>query len=158
MFFRRRSTGNAYAREALRQFAKGYEVINLKRFIFSLSQQHTEKVFAGTAHLTDFAPLSIGQNLEGGGSLVIARRAYEEVGGLERGTVGFCDQNDDDGPEEEARPGHFTPGDILAAQPAENVHGREHELGQDHPGDCRGEEPGQGKGSQGVMDSGRQGR
>lgn len=78
-----------YAHEALRQFAKGYEVINLKRFIFSLSQQHTESVFASTAQLADFAPLSIGQNLEGGGSLVIARQAYEEVGGLDESFIGW---------------------------------------------------------------------
>jgi GT2 family glycosyltransferase len=78
-----------YAQEALRHFAKGYEVINLKRFIFSLTQRHTERVFNGTSGLADVAPLSIGQNLEGGGSLVIARQAYEDVGGLDETFIGW---------------------------------------------------------------------
>lgn len=78
-----------YAQEALRQFAKGYEVINLKRFVFSLTQRHTDEVFGGIAKLTDRSPLSIGQNLEGGGSLIIARQAYEDVGGLDETFIGW---------------------------------------------------------------------
>jgi len=78
-----------YAARVLEQVRDEYEVINLKRFIFYLTERHTESVFSGRGGLTDQAPLSIVQNLEGGGSVAITRVAYEQIGGFDESFVGW---------------------------------------------------------------------
>jgi GT2 family glycosyltransferase len=78
-----------YAANILDQVRNGAEVVNLKRFIFYLSEQHTKDVFTGTAGLMDEAPLSIVQNLEAGGSIAITRQAFGEIGGMDESFVGW---------------------------------------------------------------------
>jgi hypothetical protein len=78
-----------YAAHVLRLIRQGYEVINLKRFIFYLTQAHTDGVFRGRRGLTDSAPLTIVQNLEGGGSVAVTRAAYDEIGGFDEAFVGW---------------------------------------------------------------------
>lgn len=78
-----------YAARVLAHVSDGYEIVNLKRFIFYLSERHTESVLAGKGGLTDRAPLSIVQNLEGGGSVAITRAAYEQIGGFDESFVGW---------------------------------------------------------------------
>jgi capsular polysaccharide biosynthesis protein len=56
-----------YARHVLDLVAQGFEIINLKRFIFYLGQPHTQALFDGRAGLLARAPLAVTQNLEGGG-------------------------------------------------------------------------------------------
>ena len=77
-----------YAANIVKQVQQGYEVVNLKRFIFYLSERHTRSVFSGTG-LTREAPLLIVQNLEAGGSIAITRKAYGQVGGMDEAFVGW---------------------------------------------------------------------
>ena len=78
-----------YAARILQHVRQGYEVLNLKRFIFYLSKAHSQRVFAGTAELTAQAPETIVQNLEAGGSVAITRAAYECIGGFDESFIGW---------------------------------------------------------------------
>jgi len=78
-----------YAMQVLHQLARGFEVVNLKRFVFYLTQAHTERYFRGEASLTAQAPLAVMQNAEGGGSLAITRAAYDGIGGFDEAFVGW---------------------------------------------------------------------
>ena len=78
-----------YAASIMKHVRDGYEVVNLKRFIFFLTEQHTNAVVLCTAKLTDEAPHSVMQNAEGGGSIAITRSAYDQIGGFDESFVGW---------------------------------------------------------------------
>jgi hypothetical protein len=78
-----------YAANILKKVRQGYDVVNLKRFIFYLNERHTESVFAGKGELTDEAPHLIVQNLEAGGSVAISRKGYEQIGGMDESFIGW---------------------------------------------------------------------
>lgn len=78
-----------YARALLSHLADGWDVVNLKRFIFYLDRVHTEAVLSGSASLTAHAPEAITQNLEGGGSLAITAEAFQRIGGLDESFLGW---------------------------------------------------------------------
>ena len=78
-----------YASEHLARVRKGYEVVSLKRFIFFLTQRHSDRLMDGTELMLDEAPQSIMQNAEGGGSLAITREAYFAIGGFDESFVGW---------------------------------------------------------------------
>lgn len=78
-----------YASQILARVNQGYEVVNLKRFIFYLKERHTQAVFTGRASLTEEAPEAIVQNLEAGGSVAITREAYERIGGMDESFIGW---------------------------------------------------------------------
>jgi N-terminal domain of galactosyltransferase len=78
-----------YCKEILTRFDDGYEVVNLKRFIFFLTEEQTRRVFSGNGSLTDEAPESIMQNSEGGGSIAVARDAYFAIGGFDEAFIGW---------------------------------------------------------------------
>jgi hypothetical protein len=79
-----------YTCDHLRLLHQGWEVINLKRYIFYLSRQATHRLFETEAgpSLRE-APESILQNAEGGGSLAIARDAYFAIGGFDEAFIGW---------------------------------------------------------------------
>jgi GT2 family glycosyltransferase len=78
-----------YARELMARFEEGYEVINLKRFIFYLSEAHSRRVWgSGDLGLSD-APESVMQNAQGGGSLGVSHEAYFATGGFDESFVGW---------------------------------------------------------------------
>lgn len=78
-----------YASRILDKVGDGYDVVNLKRFIFYLNESHTQAVFAGRAALTAEAPAAIMQNTEGGGSVAITREAYDRIGGMDESFIGW---------------------------------------------------------------------
>jgi hypothetical protein len=78
-----------YASSLLKHFDKGHEVINLKRFVFYLSELHTAEYLSGEAALMRWAPESIVQNLEAGGSVAIGREAFTRIGGMDESFVGW---------------------------------------------------------------------
>jgi hypothetical protein len=80
---------NDYGARLLAHFRQGFELINLKRFIFYLTPRHTSALFAGNAELTDCSPLAITQNLECGGSVAISRSAYDRIGGMDESFIGW---------------------------------------------------------------------
>jgi hypothetical protein len=78
-----------YANELVERAREGWEVINLKRFIFYLGQNHTQQIFNGEVDVLDHAPEAITQNLEAGASVAITRDAYARIGGMDEGFVGW---------------------------------------------------------------------
>lgn len=78
-----------YAAQALNRAERGFDVVNLKRYIFYLSEHHSRAVCDGTSSPLDSAPEAIMQNSQGGGSIVITRDAYERIGGMDESFVGW---------------------------------------------------------------------
>lgn len=78
-----------YAGLVAHRVAQGYDVVNLKRFIFYLTQAHTATVFDGRRGLADAAPAVIVQNLEAGGSVAITRAAFEKIGAMDESFIGW---------------------------------------------------------------------
>lgn len=78
-----------YAKDIFEKFEKGYEVINLKRFIFYLNENSTREIFEEGMRLSNMSFESIVQNLEAGGSIGISKQAYKEIGGLDESFVGW---------------------------------------------------------------------
>ena len=78
-----------YASTALRIAQSGYEAMNLKRFVFYLAQDATTQLLSGASAWSDAPPEAIVQNLEAGGSVVIAREAYERIGGMDESFIGW---------------------------------------------------------------------
>jgi hypothetical protein len=78
-----------YGRRLLDRIARGYDVVNPKRFIFYLSRQHSEMLLAGQASFDSQPAEAIVQNLEAGGSMAITAAAYAEIGGMDEGFVGW---------------------------------------------------------------------
>jgi len=78
-----------YAAASMAKVRSGYEVVNLKRFLFYLSQVHSEALFSGRMDLLSRPPEAITQNLEGGGSVAITRDGYARIGGMDERFVGW---------------------------------------------------------------------
>lgn len=78
-----------YAKEIITRAWEGYEAINLKRFIFYLSKNHTSKVFSKNSIQSDVPPQTVVQNLEAGGSLAVLASTYFEIGGFDESFVGW---------------------------------------------------------------------
>ena len=78
-----------YAREVVRRVAEGYEVANLKRFIFYLGERHSRGVIAREADFDSEPALAIVQNLEAGGSLAVTADAFRRIGGMDEAFVGW---------------------------------------------------------------------
>lgn len=67
----------------------GYEVLNIKRFIFYLSVEDTQKVLTSLQNISSCSPLYIVQNLEAGGSVAITKEGYKNIGGMDEDFVGW---------------------------------------------------------------------
>ena len=76
-----------YAAEALAVRGKGFEVMNLKRFVFYLGARESSRVLAGAP--VEGRPERVIQNLEGGGSVAVDREAFFAVGGFDEAFVGW---------------------------------------------------------------------
>jgi N-terminal domain of galactosyltransferase/Glycosyl transferase family 2 len=79
----------SYAAEILKRYKQGYELINLKRFIFYLTEAHSTDIFSRRVLLVDRPAEAIVQNLEAGGSIAIGRAAYMSIGGFDESFVGW---------------------------------------------------------------------
>ena len=78
-----------YVSEIIRHVARGYEVVNLKRFVFYVSEEESPRAIEGVAGLRSCTPEAVVQNLEGGGSVAITREAFERIGGMDESFVGW---------------------------------------------------------------------
>ena len=76
-----------YATELLDVRRRGYEVINLKRFVFYLAARETERALQGEP--VGGAPERVVQNLEGGGSVAVDRDTFFALGGFDESFVGW---------------------------------------------------------------------
>jgi GT2 family glycosyltransferase len=77
-----------YAREIVARLEAGYEVINLKRFIFYLSAVDSSRTFSDGALTTEDAPVAVMQNALGG-SIAVSSEAYLAMGGFDESFVGW---------------------------------------------------------------------
>ena len=79
----------AYATEIWKRYVEGYEVINLKRFVFYLTENHSQEI--ASSHWLSLAhpPEVIVQNLEAGGSVAMTRDAFVAIGGYDESFVGW---------------------------------------------------------------------
>lgn len=78
-----------YAARILEVAHEGYDVVNAKRFIFYLGEAHTAALRGPNTPLDAMPPMSIMQNAEGGGSIAIARDAFDAIGGMDESFVGW---------------------------------------------------------------------
>lgn len=79
----------AYASELWARAQEGYEVINLKRFIFYLTATHSQAICAGDRDLSAAPADAIVQNAEAGGSVAMSRDAFFAIGGFDETFVGW---------------------------------------------------------------------
>jgi hypothetical protein len=78
-----------FASQLLGISKEGFEVINLKRFIFYLGREHSQGVTTGQLSLAGRPPEAVTQNLEAGGSIAVSRQAYFAIGGFDESFVGW---------------------------------------------------------------------
>jgi len=78
-----------YASKLMHHFGQGYEVVNLKRFVFYLDSLHTSRFLQGSSTLDAMPPLAVTQNCEGGGSIAVFREAFEKIGGMDESFIGW---------------------------------------------------------------------
>lgn len=78
-----------YCKEVVCIAQKGYEAMNIKRFVHYLGRNDSEAVMMDFARIGSARPLEIVQNLEAGGSMAITKRGYEIVGGMDESFVGW---------------------------------------------------------------------
>jgi glycosyl transferase family 7 (putative galactosyltransferase) len=77
-----------YASCILAHVHAGSDVVELKRFIFYLSERDTDTV-CRARQLSEATPKRIVQNSLGGGSVAITAAAYARLGGMDEGFVGW---------------------------------------------------------------------
>jgi len=80
----------AYARQATELHDQGYEVINLKRFIYYLDQPSSNR-FGSNETLSDnrMSFDNVVQNLMAGGSIIVSREVFFQIGGFDEAFVGW---------------------------------------------------------------------
>jgi hypothetical protein len=78
-----------YAAEVVRQVDRGFEVVNLKRFVFYLSERATARTLQFRTVALEYPPLAVIQNLEAGGSVALTREALGAIGGFDEAFVGW---------------------------------------------------------------------
>ena len=78
-----------YVARSLECIGRGFDVVNVKRFIFYLDEAHSRAVCGDSAALFDATPETILQNPQGGGSAVITREAYDRIGGMDEAFIGW---------------------------------------------------------------------
>ncbi|TFH46826.1 MAG: hypothetical protein E4H01_09320 [Lysobacterales bacterium] len=78
-----------YAKSILEYHRRGFEFINLKRFIFYLPKVHSEAVFESSRLRIDFTPVKVLQNSQSGGSVGVDREAFWSIGGFDERFVGW---------------------------------------------------------------------
>jgi hypothetical protein len=79
----------AYAEQVWRRYEAGFEVVNLKRFIFYFSEGASKQIQAAHRLKPRAAPTAVVQNAEAGGSLAVERDAYFALGGYDESFVGW---------------------------------------------------------------------
>jgi hypothetical protein len=80
---------NRYCHRILQRIARGYAVVNPKRFIFYLEQNHSQQVMERSAACEATPADYIIQNLEAGGSMAITTAGFEAIGGMDEAFSGW---------------------------------------------------------------------
>ena len=80
---------DCYAAKLWQRYREGFEIINLKRFIFYLEEMDTKRFFESSVLALNASSESVVQNLEAGGSVAMAREAFFSIGGYDESFVGW---------------------------------------------------------------------
>jgi hypothetical protein len=83
-----------YAKAVVARLRDGYEVMNLKRFIFYLTQADSNRTSFSEAFTSQDPPLAIMQNALGG-TIAASREAYFSIGGFDESFVGWGGEDDE---------------------------------------------------------------
>lgn len=78
----------AYAAEIVERVAEGFEAVNLKRFIFYLSETSSMRTARTLTVGPHEVPTAVVQNAQGG-SIAVTRSAFEAIGGFDETFVGW---------------------------------------------------------------------
>jgi hypothetical protein len=79
----------AYAARLWHHFQSGFEVVNLKRFLFYLDEADSRRAAAELALDAQARPAAVMQNALGGGSIAVSREAYLAIGGYDESFQGW---------------------------------------------------------------------
>lgn len=78
-----------YAVEILRRFERGYEFVDLKRFVFYLDALSTQQVIENGLNVGELRFETVVQNLVSGGSVAALTSAYWSIGGFDESFMGW---------------------------------------------------------------------
>ncbi len=78
-----------YAAANMARVREGYEVVNLKRFIFYLDRRTSDNVSIDRGIPSIPGITAIMQNSQGGGSIAITREAFFDIGGMDESFIGW---------------------------------------------------------------------
>jgi len=78
-----------YSAQIWNRHQEGSEVVNLKRFIFYLTDSHSREIEAGRSLTVAQPPEAVMQNSEAGGSVAMAADAFFAIGGYDESFVGW---------------------------------------------------------------------
>ena len=84
-----------YAKEAVDLFRAGYEVAQLTRFVFYIDQVSSQMCYQGKVEPVYLKSESVIENVTGGGSLVISKNAYWDMGGMDESFVGWGGEDEE---------------------------------------------------------------
>jgi GT2 family glycosyltransferase len=78
-----------YAREVRAKVADGFEAVDLKRYVFYLSEAHTARLLRGESTALDEPPEKVVQNLGAATTIAVTRAAFEAIGGFDEEFLGW---------------------------------------------------------------------
>jgi len=78
-----------YSIQLIKQYDEGYEVINLKRYVFRLNKTHTEQIVSTGNFNQKIVPETILQNVEAGCNVAVSKDAYLNIGGFDEKFIGW---------------------------------------------------------------------
>ncbi len=78
-----------YTNSHIELLESGFDLANLKRYIFGLTKKNTEQLLNNQNLNKNYTPDYILQNAKGGGSLFITRSAYKKIGGFDERFCGW---------------------------------------------------------------------
>lgn len=84
----------SYARELRDRASEGFDVIDLKRFVFYLDEEQSQRTFDSQRLVLDGPPETVVQNLHGG-TTAATRRGFEAIGGFDEAFSGWGGQDND---------------------------------------------------------------
>lgn len=84
-----------YGAEALEYYQQGFDVSQLKRFIFYLTQKSSAQIVQKSCMNGDVCCEQVIENLCGGGSLSVSKKGYWDIGGMDEDFVGWGGEDDE---------------------------------------------------------------
>ncbi len=78
-----------YSIQLIKKYHEGYEVINLKRYVFYLNETNTKRIVSTENLNQKIVPETILQNVEAGCSVAVSKDAYLSIGRFDEKFIGW---------------------------------------------------------------------